>query len=198
LYLWLSREYPLQNRSGIALVFAAEGALSALWEEAGDLQVYRIDIDTLRDSDLLGDLTCLPIATESVDLLWCHHVLEHIGDDRAAIMELFRVLRPGQGELIVSVPMIRGGTTQEYGFADPAQNGHWRIYGNDFTDRLAESGFVVRTIDYHPPAYDQERYGIASAHFYICTKPVLRNQGSRSEGVAFSSRPANDQIRGFR
>ena len=169
-YLWLSREYPLQNRSGVALVFAAEGALASLWKNTDTLQVYRVDIEAARGRDLLSDLTRLAIATDSVDLLWCHHVLEHIEDDRAAIAELFRVLRPVHGELIVSVPMIRGSTTEEYGFADPKQTGHWRIYGDDFTDRLAESGFSVRAVDYHPPAADLKRYGITSEHFYICTK----------------------------
>lgn len=170
-YLWLSREYSLQDRSGVALVFAAEGALASFWKNAETLKVYRVDIEAGRGKDLLSDLTRLAIATNSVDLLWCHHVLEHIEDDRAAISELLRVLRPVHGELIVSVPMIPGGITEEYGFCDLKQSGHWRIYGDDFADRLTESGFSVRVVDYEPPAADLERYGIASEHFYVCTKP---------------------------
>lgn len=171
-FLWLSREYPLQHRKGVALVFAAEGALASLWQSTEQLKVYRIDIATMRGRDLLGDLTHLPIATSAVDLLWCHHVLEHVEDDRAAIRELHRVLRPGPGELIVSVPMIPGTVTEEYGFCDLKRSGHWRIYGDDFADRLAEGGFSVKAIDYNPPAADLERYGIAAEHFYICTKPA--------------------------
>ncbi|MDX6612656.1 MAG: hypothetical protein QOD75_1842 [Blastocatellia bacterium] len=178
-YLWLSREYRLQKRRGVALILAAEGALTPLWDEAGELTVFRMDIDSLRGSDFLGDLTKLPIAADSIDLLWCHHVLEHIGDDRAAMAELCRVLRPGHGELIVSVPMIPGDATLEYGFADPALNGHWRIYGDDFGDRLAESGFTVRAVDYRPPAADLARYGIVAEHFYICTKPESSHEHSR-------------------
>lgn len=127
-YLWLSREYPLQNRTGIALVFAAEGALAALWKSTDTLQVYRVDIEAVRGRELLSDLTHLAIATDAVDLVWCHHVLEHIEDDRAAIGELFRVLRPVHGELIVSVPMIPGSTTEEYGFADPRQTGKFGAF----------------------------------------------------------------------
>lgn len=172
-YLWLSREYPLQNRSGVALVFAAEGALASLWQNTETLKIYRVDIEAVRGRDLLSDLTHLAIATDSVDLVWCHHVLEHIEDDRTAIRELFRVLRPGQGELIVSVPMIPGSSTEEYGFCDRKKSGHWRIYGDDFADRLAECGLSVRAVDYHPPAADLDCYGIAPEHFYICTKPGI-------------------------
>ena len=59
---------------------------------------------------------------------------------KLAIKELHRVLRPGSGELVVSVPMTAPGTiTEEYGFADLTQSGHWRIYGDDFVTRLIES-----------------------------------------------------------
>ena len=169
-YLWLSCEYHLQQRRGVALVFAAEGALAPLWQSSAGLKVYRIDIEPSRGRDVLGDLTHLPIATNAVDLLWCHHVLEHVEDDRAAIKELYRVLSPDKGELIVSVPMIQGTTTEEYGFSDPMKTGHWRIYGDDFADRLAEGGFSVREIDFRLPATDLERYGISPEPFYICIK----------------------------
>lgn len=169
-HLWLSREYSLQARSGVALIFAAEGALASLWQNHDKLKVYRIDIEMKRGRDLLGDLTHLPIATSAVDLLWCHHVLEHIEDDRAAIRELYRVLCPGKGELIVSVPMNNGRATEEFGFCDLAQSGHWRIYGDDFAERLREGGFRVTAIDYRPLAADLKRYRIVPEHFYICTK----------------------------
>ena len=170
LFLWLSREYKLKDRCGVALVFAPEKALASVWDEAESLRVYRVDIEATRGPNLLADIRRLPVASDAVDLLWCHHVLEHIEDDRAAINELYRVLRPQTGELVVSVPMYDGRETREYGFADPKESGHWRIYGDDFVDRLAESGFDVRPVVYNLSTQDCARYGIEPERFYICTK----------------------------
>jgi len=99
--------------------------------------------------DAFSDLCHLPFATDAFDVVYCSNVLEHIVEDRLAIAELFRVLRPG-GAAILQVP-IRGEQTQE----DPAvtslaerdrlygQPDHVRYYGHDFKERLAEAGFQV-------------------------------------------------------
>jgi len=47
--------------------------------------------------------TCLPLAHESFDAVIASDVLEHIADDRAAVAEVVRVLRPG-GVFVFSVP----------------------------------------------------------------------------------------------
>jgi ubiquinone/menaquinone biosynthesis C-methylase UbiE len=51
----------------------------------------------------VGSLPNLPLRSASVDAALCLEVLEHVEDDRAAVRELRRVLRP-KGLLIVSVP----------------------------------------------------------------------------------------------
>jgi ubiquinone/menaquinone biosynthesis C-methylase UbiE len=97
------------------------------------------------------DITAIPLADASVDLAIASHVLEHIPDDRRAMAELRRVVRPG-GAALLMVPMEEGRPTYE----DPAitapadrlrafgQEDHVRIYGDDFTDRLSAAGFAVR------------------------------------------------------
>jgi ubiquinone/menaquinone biosynthesis C-methylase UbiE len=50
-----------------------------------------------------GDGSCLPLASESVDFLFCTETLEHIPDPGAAVREFIRVLRPG-GCLVVQSP----------------------------------------------------------------------------------------------
>lgn len=171
LFLWLRQEYQLQDKSGVALVFAPEKALAPVWEIASSLRIYKIDLEAARNPDLRADMRRLPIAADSVDLIWCHHVLEHIEDDRAAMRELFRVLRPTTGQLIVSVPMEPGTKTREYGFANNREAGHWRMYGDDFADRLTESGFnSVQLVDYNPSSTDRAQYVINPEHFYICAK----------------------------
>lgn len=78
-------------------------------------------------------------------------MLDHIDDYRLAINKLHRVLRPVSRELVVSVPMGAPGTkTNEYGFADLADSGHWRANGDDFEDRLTESGFTVQAVHFSP------------------------------------------------
>ena len=50
-----------------------------------------------------GDLTALPLAAGSLDGAVCMEVLEHVEDDRVALREIARVVRPG-GFLALSVP----------------------------------------------------------------------------------------------
>lgn len=50
-----------------------------------------------------ADILKLPFRNNSFDLVICSEVLEHIPDDRAAMAEIIRVLKPGK-PLVVSVP----------------------------------------------------------------------------------------------
>jgi SAM-dependent methyltransferase len=52
---------------------------------------------------VVGDAICLPFEDCSFDAVTMLDVLEHIPDDRTAIAEAFRVLRPG-GYLLISTP----------------------------------------------------------------------------------------------
>jgi SAM-dependent methyltransferase len=93
-----------------------------------------------------------PYADNSVDMFLCSHILEHVPDDRKALRELYRILKPG-GFGIIMVPLIHGiEDTQEspdinsdtlrwkyYGDGD-----HKRQYGKrDFLNRLTAAGFRV-------------------------------------------------------
>lgn len=169
LYLWLTQKNWLEDKRGVGLVFASEEALAPLWESAS-LRIFRIDVKANRRADFLADLTQLPIVTDSVDVQWCHHVLEHIENDRAAIRELHRTMRPATGELVVSVPM-NGAITREYGRANKKESGHWRIYGDDFVRRLEESGFIVEAISPNLSPREYERYGLIQEKYYLCRKP---------------------------
>ena len=99
-----------------------------------------------------ADLTRLPFPDGGFDAVYCSHVLEHVPDDRAAMRELCRVLRPG-GWAILQVPVYRERTDEDVTLADPAerrrrfgQPDHVRVYGHDFADRLAEAGFQVSVV----------------------------------------------------
>lgn len=106
------------------------------------------DLEPDRDIDVRADLTTLPLRDDSVDLLLCYHVLEHVPDDRAAMRELARVLSPA-GLGIVQVPRhieevtdegpLVPGETRAHRFG---QDDHIRWYGMDFEQRLRDCGLV--------------------------------------------------------
>ena len=66
--------------------------------------------------DVAADITALPFEDGAFDAILCSHVLEHVEDDRAAMAELARVLRPG-GWLLVLVPLD---LDREPTYEDPA------------------------------------------------------------------------------
>ena len=101
------------------------------------------------------DITSLPFEDGSFDLLLCNHVLEHVPDDRLAMSELFRVLRPG-GRAILQVPLAleREHTLEDASVDTPegrldqfGQADHVRLYGLDYGDRLASVGFRPERVE---------------------------------------------------
>ncbi len=99
------------------------------------------------------DITDIHHADDSFDVICCSHVLEHIPDDRKAMREMCRVLRPS-GFAILNVPVMPiAETFEDPAIVEPADRqrvyGHFdhaRNYGRDYPDRLVESGFDVTVI----------------------------------------------------
>lgn len=96
------------------------------------------------------DITDIACPDGSFDIVYCSHVLEHVDDDRRAMRELHRVLRPG-GWAILLVPVTGEQTFEDPQIADPqdrlaafGQEDHVRRYGPDVVDRFREAGFSVQ------------------------------------------------------
>jgi len=171
--LWLRDTYRVESRAGAALVFAPERALEDVWATARGLRLVKTDIEPSRGVDLLSDIQRLPFGDGAFDLVWCQHVLTQIPDDRAAVRELARVLRPGTGELVLSVAQERGTETREFGGPNKDCLGFWRLYGDDFEGRLAEGGLSSRPAGHGVPEGECRRYGIEPGEgFFICTRPA--------------------------
>jgi SAM-dependent methyltransferase len=167
-YLWLKNEFQLEKKSGRALIFAPEAALGSLWNAARNLQVIKTDLEAKRGVDLLSDVVRLPFASQSVELIWCHHVLEQVEDDQGALRELYRVLKVG-GELVFSVGSTGREATQEFSRQNKALSGNRRLYGDDISKRLQEAGFRIRPVTYNLSAEELGRYAIYPEIFYHCT-----------------------------
>lgn len=95
------------------------------------------------------DLLSLPFADGSIPLMYCCHVLNSLQDDRAAMREVRRVMRP-QGLALLQVPAFHdGATTLETDGLDERMSvfgdaGIFRCYTpEDYLRRLRESGFEV-------------------------------------------------------
>ena len=136
--------------------FAPSLALSRLLRTFENIEYRTADYFRPNVDDQV-DISNMPLyADNSVDLFMCSHILEHVPDDRAAMRELFRILRPG-GCGIVMVPLVEGveDTQEDPAINTPAQrwkhyaqDDHLRLYGTrDLVARLAAAGFQVRALD---------------------------------------------------
>ena len=121
-----------------------------------------------------ADVTALPFPDATFDIIVCSHVLEHVEDDRRAMRELARVLRPAaRAVIMVPIDMRRGETYEDPSITTAAGRNaafghpyHVRICGADYPGRLAEAGFSVH------PAYSTALSGHHRRHWRI-SKTVL-------------------------
>lgn len=132
--------------------------------------------------DRVLDIRKLDLPARSVDLFVVNHVLEHVDDDRRALAEMHRCLKPG-GCALITVPMVSGWerTYEDRSIAEGAsererqlhfgQGDHVRYYGGDLRDRIKAAGFRL-------------------SEFTAAPGEVLRHGLIRGETVFVASRPA--------
>ena len=165
------------------LHFAPEQVFEKAFKSLENLDYLTADLysDNVMVKMDITDITC---EDDSFDAIICSHVLEHVMDDRKAMREMFRVLKPG-GWVVIMVP-ISGDAT----FEDPSiithedrerffgQWNHVRFYGSDIKDRLESAGFEVKVDGYVRELERSKirRYGLLeSEDIYFCTKPLAES-----------------------
>lgn len=155
---------------------SVRGRLSSL----DSLDYLSADIEPGK-ADIAADITDLQFDAEAFDFVLCVHVLEHVPEDRKAISEMYRVLRPGGTALIMVPPSDLAVTAEDPSVTSPSererlfgQHDHVRLCGADYKARLEEPGFEVEVVDY-PEQLGPEtcaRFGLRVGEpFYICDKP---------------------------
>jgi SAM-dependent methyltransferase len=165
---------------------------------------------------VLGDATAMPFRNGAFDLVIAAEVLEHIRDDRAAIAEIGRVLRPG-GTVAVTVPAwlperICWLLSDDY---HNVPGGHVRIFTrHELQVKLACSGLLVgghhRAHALHSPYWwlkcavgvQRDDHPLARAYhrmlvWDIMRRPVITTAADRALNpllgksvVVYASRPA--------
>jgi len=134
------------------LHFAPEYALRGRMEAMAGLRYVTADLDP-EGVDMQLDITAMPFDDGAFDAILCSHVLEHVPDDRAAMSELRRVLRPGGWALVlVPLDLARDKTHEDFSVTAPedrvrefGQDDHVRMYALDIVQRLEGAGFDVVT-----------------------------------------------------
>jgi SAM-dependent methyltransferase len=168
------------------------------------------------------DIHGLPFADNTFDKILMSEVLEHLADDRAAMREVYRVLKPG-GILALSVPHADFPTWWDpfnkalEALDLPPMRGpgpiaglwsnHWRLYRPaELRDVMRSAGFEIAQLQ------EQTHYSFPFIHFivYSIGKPLieynllparLRNSADRFRGESNSGslfNPINLGVRLFR
>lgn len=143
----LIRELGLASTPRVLDVGCGAGANLRLLSDLGLPSVMGLDpnrssIRFCREKELgeieQGKLEQLPFAAESFDLVLATDVLEHIDEDRLAVEEIRRVLRPG-GTVLFTVPAFPG----LWGLQDEISHHNRRYRRAPFLEILRKGGLEV-------------------------------------------------------
>lgn len=180
IWLFLQREINLRASSYAVLHMAPERCLQRALQAIPTL--YYVSADLVSPwAAVHCDIQALPFPDNSFDLILCNHVLEHIPDDRRALRELYRVLKPnGLAFLLVPMDSQRATTLEDPAICTPQlrekyyyQRDHLRLYGTDYPVRLLAAGFHVQILNYAqllPPELAQRFALRLDEPLYLATK----------------------------
>jgi len=136
------------------------------------------------------DITEIPHKENSFDFVIVSMILEHVLDERSAVQEVLRVLKPKRGFAFFSVPIdFRQSETIEenvktYGSLNSTrllekygQKDHVRLYGRDFLTRWEDMGCSMKFVT--PQSFlsrgDIQKYVLdVYDNIYICSKNSRR------------------------
>ena len=95
----------LPEGSEVLLDIGGRGKPYAPLFEGRVTHYYVVDIENEGTVDVVGDAKKIPLRNNTVDVVLCTQVLEHVNDPVAVIDEIKRVLKP-KGVLLLSAPGI--------------------------------------------------------------------------------------------
>ena len=181
LWLYLEKETDLFKKPQKLLHFAPEQAFYNRFKKLKNLNYTTTDLNSPL-ADVKADICNLPFADNDFDFILCNHVLEHIPDDKKAMSELLRVLKPN-GTAILQIPqdLNRETTFEDDSITDAKERAdifghydHLRVYGRDYFETVRTIGFKVSEVDYtnNFNATEIEQYRLQKGEIIpVCKKP---------------------------
>ncbi|MBY0405137.1 MAG: methyltransferase domain-containing protein [Cyanobacteria bacterium] len=147
-YLDVSQKYTFID-------FAPNRALSQHIRNYPFLNYRTADLKMSGVDDIV-DITNLNIYQDnSTDFFLCSHVLEHVPDDRKAMSELYRILKP-DGWGILMVPILLSLAHNYEILSNISESERWKLFGEvdhlriyakgDYIKALEETGFIVNQL----------------------------------------------------
>ncbi len=155
LWLYLKKETDFFKEQKKVLHIAPEQCFIKRFKQQKNLEYITADLYS-PIADIKADICDLPFEENTFDVVFCNHVLEHIEDDKKAMSELYRVMKPnGLGIFQIPQDLNRENTYEDFSITKSedrtkhfGQYDHVRIYGRDYFNRLRAVGFEVKEIDY--------------------------------------------------
>lgn len=165
------------------LHFAPETRLTPLLLAAGPQSYQGCDLFPRSAEIRRIDITRMPFSDGTFDVVIANHILEHVDDDRQAVGEIIRVLRPG-GVAVLQTPYSAAlhSTWEDSGIATDSarlqafgQEDHVRLFGQDIFERISSAGLAseVRTQQQLLPDVDARQVGVNDREpFFLFRKPL--------------------------
>ena len=199
LWLYFQDKTNLFSAKLRVLHFAPEYMLQKTFKAMPNLSYVSVDLNSSLAMAHM-DITQLAFPDASFDVVLCSHVLEHVPDDRSAMAELFRVLRP-TGWAIIAAPVdrSRAETLEDPRVTLPqdrarlfGQHDHVRLYGRDYVSRLEHAGFSVNVDSYVTQLDDRiiALYGLnRRERIFLCTSITAQSPTTQHPEPSSRLRP---------
>lgn len=156
IWLYLKEQTPFFSRQLKVLHIAPELCFIKPFEQQHGSGYVTADLESPW-AKVKMDIQHMPFEDNVFDVVLCNHVLEHVENDRLALQEISRVLRPG-GFAVLQVPFynpVPDETVEDLSVTDAAarakhfgQADHLRRYGKDYAQRIAGAGLHAREIPF--------------------------------------------------
>lgn len=139
MWLYLKNETAFFETPARLLHVAPERCFLKRFEKLPALDYVTADLESPL-AKVKMDIQRIPFPDGEFDVIFCNHILEHVDDDRRAMREMYRVMRPGGWGIMLSpVNTERETTYEDPSITDPAererhfgQKDHLRDYGRDY------------------------------------------------------------------